>query len=144
MNSKYSMVKGPQGMPKVCKRQPPYCDDVAFPPPTVQALITFHGTSSIGSALEIVEVIRPRLETPPGDIWTQVISRPCYEILFFFETASLYAPLRAAFDVIEGDAPTVNVSYPLSPYQGMKRYDTLQRFMDISLGSGLATFRVTF
>lgn len=142
MSSKYSRVKGPQGLPKTCKRQPPYCDDVSWPPPTLQSLITFHGYSTIGSRLDIVEVIRPQLDSPSTTQWLQTIERPCYKILFDFETHGLKNPLHCMFIIVEAGVSTAIAWYPMAPYVGTDRYDTLQQPMSIPVGSGQATFRV--
>jgi hypothetical protein len=142
MSTKYSRVKGPQGLPKTCKRQPPYCDDVTWPPPTIQGLITFHGVSTIGSNLSIVEVLRPKLTTPPGNVWHQTIIRPCYRILFDFETNALNDPIACQFNIIERGLTTGIAWYGMQPYTGPPRYDTLEQTMLVTVGSARATFRV--
>ena len=142
MSSKYSRIKGPQGLPKTCKRQPPYCDDVVWPPPTVQSLVTFHGVTSIGTTLDLVEVLRPQLQVPPGNSWYQAINRSCLRLVFDFETAALKDPLNAAFIIIEAGVTTVHAWYPMAEYVGLPRYDTLPQPMQLPIGSGEATFRV--
>lgn len=143
MNTKYSQVKGPQGLPKTCKRQPPFCAPLVWPAATMQALFTYHGQSTIGSDLEIVEVIRPKLQPGPTPTWFQRINRPCFTILFNFETVNPGSTIFAAFDVIEAGVITVNGGYGPKPFQGVDPYDTLRRAFTLTTGTGLATFRVT-
>ncbi len=143
MSSKYSFRKGPQGLPPTCKRQPEYCEDINWPPPTLQALVTFHGTSNIGSDLQIVEVVTLELQNPPNNLWTTFIQRDCLNLYFSFFTTAHKNPIAASLVIAEGGLGTALASYGPDPYVGTKRYDTLRQSMEVTLGLGLATFRIT-
>lgn len=143
MSTKYSFRKGPQGLPPTCKRQPEYCEDVNWPPPTLQSLVTFHGTSDILSALQIVEVITLELRNPPANIWETEIKRDCLDLYFLFHTHGRGLPIYSRFIITERGAWSVIASSGPSPYVGTKRYDTLRHYMNVTLGTGMATFRVT-
>ncbi len=142
MTSKYSRVKGPQGLPKVCKRQPEFCDPLIGLPPTFQALVNFDSLPYSGAPPGFNDVLTLLPHLTESDTWTGKVRRDTWVLTFDFTTVDPTSQFSAAmhiqqhgFDVYDSEALSV-------AFNGTLPFDTLRVPLSPTFGVGNSHFRV--
>jgi hypothetical protein len=136
------MMKGPQGLPKTCKRQPEFCDPISGIPPTFQALV-FYQPEGIPDPPPLFDDVLTLLPHPfLADTFTATLGRGMFTLTFDFTITSLEGPTTAVLSMLENELESYRADAINAPFVGTMPYDTLQQQLNNTIGFGASHFRV--